>query len=70
VHDDGNAACPMSPNAASAQWSTVSVIWQLVMTTVTPRAMPIMSAMPSRSSAPRTNESVSCLRGLGAPPAR
>src|SRR5215471_17958686 len=54
-----NAASPTSPSAFSAQWSTVSVIWPLFMITVMPRAMPMMSATPTRSLAPSTNVEVS-----------
>ena len=54
-----NAASPTSPSAVSAQCSTVSVIWPLFMTTVMPRAMPMISATPRRSSAPSTNVVVS-----------
>ena len=36
------------------------MISPLFMTTVMPRAMPMISATPSRSRAPSTNESVSC----------
>ena len=42
----------------SAQLRTVSVIFPLFMITVMPRAMPMMSATPSRSRAPSTNEPV------------
>ena len=52
------ATPPRSPTACSAQCSTVSVIWPLFMTTVMPRAMPMISATPSRSRAPSTNASV------------
>ena len=50
-----NAASPTSPSACSAQCRTVSVIWPLFMTTVMPRAMPMIRATPSRSRAPSTN---------------
>lgn len=53
-----NAACPTSPSAVSAQCRTVSVISPLFMITVMPRAMPMISATPSRSRAPATNDSV------------
>ena len=46
---------PTSPSAVSAQCRTVSVIWPLFMITVMPRAMPMMSATPSRSRPPSTN---------------
>ena len=49
-----NAAPPRSATACSAAFSTVSVIRPLVMTTVMPRAMPMISATPSRSRAPST----------------
>ena len=47
-----NAALPTSPRATSAQCSTVSVISPLFMITVIPRAIPMISATPSRSRAP------------------
>ena len=50
-----NAALPTSPRASSAQCRTVSVIWPLFMTTVIPRAIPMMRATPRRSLAPSTN---------------
>ena len=53
------ATGPRPSTACSAQCSTVSVMPPLVMTTVMPRAMPMMSATPSRSRAPSTNASVS-----------
>ena len=53
-----NAAPPRSADGHSAQLSTVSVISPLVMITVMPRAMPMISATPSRSRAPSTNVSV------------
>ena len=52
-------ASPTSPSASSAQCSTVSVIWPLFMTTVMPRAIPMISATPSRSRAPSTKVEVS-----------
>ena len=52
-------ASPTSPTACSAQCRTVSVICPLFMTTVMPRAMPMISATPSRSRAPSTNAFVS-----------
>ena len=48
----------VSATRPSAQLSTVSVIFPLFMITVMPRAMPMMSATPSRSRAPSTNEPV------------
>src|SRR3954468_7793697 len=52
------AAPPRFATACSAALSTVSVIRPLFMITVMPRAMPMMSATPSRSRAPSTNVSV------------
>ena len=52
------ATGPRPSTACSAQCSTVSVIPPLFMTTVIPRAMPMISATPRRSRAPSTNESV------------
>ena len=49
-----NATPPRPRRACSAAFRTVSVIWPLVMITVTPRAMPMISATPSRSRAPST----------------
>ena len=54
-----NAASPVSPSALSTQCRTVSVIWPLFMITVIPRAIPMISATPSRSPAPATNVEVS-----------
>ena len=53
-----NATPPRSLTACSAQLSTVSVIWPLVMITVIPRAMPMIRATPSRSRAPSTKVDV------------
>ena len=50
-----NATPPRPPTACSAALSTVSVISPLFMITVMPRAMPMISATPSRSRAPSTN---------------
>ena len=50
---------PTSPRADSAQCNTVSVICPLFMITVMPRAMPMISATPSRSRAPSTKVLVS-----------
>src|SRR5829696_7206356 len=47
-----------SSTALSHQLSTVSVIFPLFMIAVMPRAIPMMSATPSRSRAPSMNEPV------------
>ena len=54
-----NPAAPTSPSAVSAQWSTVSVICPFCITTVMPRAMPMIRATPRRSRAPSTKVVVS-----------
>ena len=53
-----NATPPRSATACSAALRTVSVIRPLVMITVIPRAIPMISATPSRSRAPSTNVDV------------
>ena len=55
------ATGPRPSTACSAQCSTVSVTPPLFMITVMPRAMPMISATPSRSRAPSTNASVSSI---------
>src|SRR4051812_18812273 len=53
-----NATPPNPDRDCSAQLRTVSVIWPLVMITVKPRAIPMISATPRRSLAPATNAPV------------
>ena len=58
------AASPTSPRADSAQCNTVSVMRPFCITTVIPRAMPMIRATPSRSRAPSTNVVVSSVSSM------
>ncbi len=60
------ATPPRPDTACSAALRIVSVIWPLVMITVTPRAMPMISATPSRSRAPLTKPSTKFVSELRA----
>ena len=60
------ATPPSPPIACSAALSTVSVIRPLFMMTVMPRAIPMMSATPSRSRVPSTNVDVKSVSDIRA----
>ena len=61
-----NTTPPRPATACSAAFRTVSVMSPLFMTTVMPRAMPMIRATPSRSRAPSTKVAVSSPSGIRA----